>query len=152
MIYIIIFILKILENALGTLRLIIVSNGKKIEGAVLNFLLSVVWVISTSMVVIDNNLYKILVFAFGSLIGSYVGSVLEEKIALGNNMLFIISKKYDQIKNKLTNSKINCYLISKDIVIVMTSRKKRKEVIDLILSIDNQAEIISESAKQLVLK
>lgn len=152
MLYIIIFILKILENALGTLRLIIVSNGKKIEGAVLNFLLSVVWVISTSMVVIDNNIYKILVFAFGSLIGSYVGSVLEEKIALGNNMLFIISKKYDQIKNKLTNSKINCYLISKDIVIVMTSRKKRKEVIDLILNIDNQAEIISETAKQLVLK
>lgn len=152
MVYIIIFILKILENALGTLRLIIVSNGKKVEGAVLNFLLSVVWVISTSMVVIDNNIYKILVFAFGSLIGSYVGSVLEEKIALGNNMLFIISKKYDQIKNKLTNSKINCYLISKDIIIVMTSRKKRKEVIDLILSIDNQAEIISESAKQLVLK
>ena len=34
----------------------------------------------------------------------------------------------------------------------MTSRKKRKEVIDLILSIDNQAEIISETAKQLVLK
>ena len=152
MVYIIIFILKILENALGTLRLIIVSNGKKVEGAVLNFLLSVVWVISTSMVVIDNNIYKILVFAFGSLIGSYVGSVLEEKIALGNNMLFIISKKYDQIKNKLNNSKINCYLISKDIVIVMTSRKKRKEVIDLILSIDNQAEIISESAKQLVFK
>ena len=97
MLYIIIFILKILENALGTLRLIIVSNGKKVEGAVLNFLLSVVWVISTSMVVIDNNIYKILVFAFGSLIGSYVGSVLEEKIALGNNMLFIISKKYEQI-------------------------------------------------------
>ncbi len=152
MVYIIIFILKILENALGTLRLIIVSNGKKVEGAVLNFLLSVVWVISTSMVVIDNNIYKILVFAFGSLIGSYVGSVLEEKIALGNNMLFIISKKYEQIKSKLTNSKINCYLISKDIVIVMTSRKKRKEVIDLILNIDNQSEIISETAKQLVLK
>ena len=152
MLYIIIFILKILENALGTLRLIIVSNGKKVEGAVLNFLLSVVWVISTSMVVIDNNIYKILVFAFGSLIGSYVGSVLEEKIALGNNMLFIISKKYGLIKSKLNNSKINCYLISKDIVIVMTSRKKRKEVIDLILNIDNQSEIISETAKQLVLK
>ena len=152
MLYIIIFILKILENALGTLRLIIVSNGKKVEGAVLNFLLSVVWVISTSMVVIDNNIYKILVFAFGSLIGSYVGSVLEEKIALGNNMLFIISKKYELIKSKLNNSKINCYLISKDIVIVMTSRKKRKEVIDLILNIDNQSEIISETAKQLVLK
>ena len=149
MIYIIIFILKILENALGTLRLIIVSNGKKIEGAILNFLLSVVWVMSTSMVVIDNNIYKILVFAFGSLIGSYLGSVLEEKIALGNNMLFVVSKKINSIQKEL-----NCdtYLINKDILVIMTSRKKRKEVIDLILNIDNQAKIISESAKQLVFK
>ena len=145
MVYIIIFILKILENALGTLRLIIVSNGKKIEGAVLNFLLSVVWVMSTSMVVIDNNIYKILVFAFGSLIGSYLGSVLEEKIALGNNMLLVVSKKINSIQKEL-----NCdtYPINKDILVIMTSRKKRKEVIDLILNIDNQAKIISESAKQ----
>lgn len=149
MLYIIIFILKILENALGTLRLIIVSNGKKIEGAVLNFLLSVVWVMSTSMVVIDNNIYKILVFAFGSLIGSYLGSVLEEKIALGNNMLLVVSKKINSIQKEL-----NCdtYPINKDILVIMTSRKKRKEVIDLILNIDNQAKIISESAKQLVFK
>ena len=149
MIYIIIFILKILENALGTLRLIIVSNGKKIEGAILNFLLSVVWVMSTSMVVIDNNIYKILVFAFGSLIGSYLGSVLEEKIALGNNMLLVVSKKINSIQKEL-----NCdtYPINKDILVIMTSRKKRKDVIDLILNIDNQAKIISESAKQLVFK
>lgn len=149
MIYIIIFILKILENALGTLRLIIVSNGKKIEGAILNFLLSVVWVMSTSMVVIDNNIYKILVFAFGSLIGSYLGSVLEEKIALGNNMLLVVSKKINSIQKEL-----NCdtYPINKNILVIMTSRKKRKEVIDLILNIDNQAKIISESAKQLVFK
>ena len=149
MIYIIIFILKILENALGTLRLIIVSNGKKIEGAILNFLLSVVWVMSTSMVVIDNNIYKILVFAFGSLIGSYLGSVLEEKIALGNNMLLVVSKKINSIQKEL-----NCdtYPINKEILVIMTSRKKRKEVIDLILNIDNQAKIISESAKQLVFK
>ena len=104
---------------------------------------------STSMVVIDNNIYKILVFAFGSLIGSYLGSVLEEKIALGNNMLLVVSKKINSIQKEL-----NCdtYPINKEILVIMTSRKKRKEVIDLILNIDNQAKIISESAKQLVFK
>ena len=152
MLYIIIFILKILENALGTLRLIIVSNGKKIEGAILNFMLSLVWVISTSMVVIDNNIYKILVFAFGSLIGSYIGSVLEEKIALGNNMLFVVSKKNDLIKEKLKDLNYDNYKITDGILIIMTSRKKRKEVIDLILKIDKEAKIISETAKQLVFK
>ena len=96
---------------------------------------------------LNNNIYKILIFAIGSLIGSYIGSILEEKIALGNNMLFIISKEYKKI-SKLENT----YLINKDILIIMVKRKKRKEIIDKILNIDNKAIIISESAKQLVFK
>ena len=147
MVYLFIFICKILENSIGTLRLIIVSNGKKLEGAILNFILSIVWIISTSLVVLNNNIYKILIFAIGSLIGSYMGSILEEKIALGNNMLFVISKEYKNI-SKLENT----YLINKDILMIMVKRKKRKEIIDKILNIDNKAIIISESAKQLVFK
>ncbi len=127
--------------------MIIVSNGKKIEGAILNFILSFIWIISTSLVVLNNNIYKILIFAIGSLIGSYIGSILEEKIALGNNMLFVVSKKYKKI-SKLENT----YLINKDILMIMVKRKKRKEIIDKILTIDNKAIIISESAKQLVFK
>lgn len=127
--------------------MIIVSNGKKLEGAILNFILSFIWIISTSLVVLNNNIYKILIFAIGSLIGSYMGSILEEKIALGNNMLFIVSKEYKKI-SKLENT----YLINKDILMIMVKRKKRKEIIDKILNIDNKAIIISESAKQLVFK
>ena len=147
MIYLFIFICKILENSIATLRLIIVSNGKKIEGAILNFILSFIWIISTSLVVLNNNIYKVLIFAIGSLIGSYVGSILEEKIALGNNMLFVVSKKYKKLKDIE-----NTYLINKDILMIMVKRKKRKEIIDRILTIDDKAIIISESAKQLVFK
>ena len=147
MVYLFIFICKILENSIATLRLIIVSNGKKLEGAILNFILSFIWIISTSLVVLNNNIYKVLIFAIGSLIGSYIGSILEEKIALGNNMLFVISKKYKKI-SRLENT----YLINKDILMIMVKRKNRKNIIDKILSIDNKATIISESAKQLVFK
>ena len=147
MVYLFIFICKILENSIATLRLIIVSNGKKLEGAILNFILSFIWIISTSLVVLNNNIYKVLIFAIGSLIGSYVGSILEEKIALGNNMLFVISKK-----NKKISKLENTYLINKDILMIMVKRKNRRNVIDKILNIDNKAIIISESAKQLVFK
>lgn len=147
MVYLFIFICKILENSIATLRLIIVSNGKKLEGAILNFILSFIWIISTSLVVLNNNIYKVLIFAIGSLIGSYVGSILEEKIALGNNMLFVVSKKYKKINNLE-----NTYLINKDILMIMVKRKERKKIIDKILNIDNKAIIISESAKQLVFK
>ena len=147
MVYLFIFICKILENSISTLRLIIVSNGKKLEGAILNFILSFIWIISTSLVVLNNNIYKEKIFAIGSLIGSYIVSILEEKIALGNNMLFLLNKKYKKIKNIENN-----YLINKDILMIMVKRKNRKNIIDKILSIDNKAIIISESAKQLVFK
>ena len=147
MVYLFIFICKILENSIATLRLIIVSNGKKLEGAILNFILSFIWIISTSLVVLNNNIYKVLIFAIGSLIGSYVGSILEKKIALNNNKEFIEKKKYKKIKNIE-----NTYLINKDILMIMVKRKNRKNIIDKILSIDNKAIIISESAKQLVFK
>ena len=41
--YLLIFISKIIENALATLRLIVVANGKKILGAVLQFCIALVW-------------------------------------------------------------------------------------------------------------
>ncbi len=150
MTYLIIFLLKILENTLGTLRLIIVSNGKKLEGAILNFLLAIVWVISTSMVVINNDVLKIFVFALGSLIGSYVGCIIEEKIALGNNMLLVISKKYEQMKNSIAD--YDSYIVNENILMIMVSRKKRKSIIKIILNIDQNAKIFSESIKQLVFK
>ena len=53
--YILIFILKIIENTLSTLRLIIVSNGKKKIGAILNGFIATVWIFSISITIIDVN-------------------------------------------------------------------------------------------------
>ncbi len=76
---IIIFISKIIENTLSTLRIILIAKGKKRIGALLQGIISFIWIISTSIVVIKNNPYKILFFCLGASIGSYLGSLLEEK-------------------------------------------------------------------------
>lgn len=81
--------------------------------------------------------------ALGSLIGSYVGSIIEEKIALDNNMLLVISKKYEQMKNSITD--YDSYIVNENILMIMVSRKKRKAVINIILNIDHNAKIFSES-------
>lgn len=82
MIYILILINKIVENILGTVRVIVISKGKKILGAILNFIISLVWISSTGIVLVDinHNLYKVLVFCLGAGIGSYMGSIIEKKI------------------------------------------------------------------------
>jgi len=152
-----IFLSKIIENAIATLRLIVVSNGKKMLGAILNLIISIIWIISTSLVVVNNDIFKIIVFALGSFLGSLIGSIMEEKIAIGSNMLFTITsiEKTEEIKNELNNLKYNTYILNSDdknILIIMVLRKNRKQVLDIIRNIDNEAIIISETARQLVFK
>jgi len=158
LIYIFIFLAKIIENAIATLRLIVVSNGKKMLGAILNLVISIVWIISTGLVVVNfKDPFKIIVFALGSFLGSYIGSIIEEKIAIGSNMLYTITSidKTELIKEKLNTLEYNSYVLNsndKNILLVMVLRKNRKQVLDIIREIDNEAIIISETARQLMFK
>ena len=87
LIYILIFIFKIVENTLSTLRIIVIADRKKILGAILQGTVSIVWVISTSLVVINiqKDIFKIISFTLGAFIGSYIGSIIEEKITNKKN-------------------------------------------------------------------
>ena len=83
MIYLYIFISKILENTLATLRIIVVANGKKKLGALLQGMVATLWILVIGIIVtnINKDIFKIICFITGSIVGSYTGSVLEEKIA-----------------------------------------------------------------------
>lgn len=158
--YFAIFISKIIENTLSTLRLIVVAKGKKIFGAILQFIIAFVWVITTGIVVtnIKDDPLKIVFFACGSLIGSYLGSFIEEKIALGNDIITVITdNKYsDEIITALEKKQ---YLVATveakkknqkvSILLIKNSKKKRSEVIDIVKSINNQAIISIESVKDI---
>lgn len=95
--YILIFILKVIENTLATLRLILVANGKKVIGAILMFLITITWAISLAFVVINFNkdYVKIVVFSLGAAIGSLIGSLIEEHLALGT-VLISFNTNYNQ--------------------------------------------------------
>lgn len=156
LIYAGIFIFKIIEDALGTLRIIVVSNGKKILGAILQFIIALIWVIVTGTVItnVHEDPWKILFFALGSLVGSYFGSALEEKIALGNIILMVEvnSNIVEILINRLKKShfKINGIMDSKDnkvLLIVSSPRKKADKVIEIIRSFDEKAIILSEKVK-----
>lgn len=155
--YLLIFISKIIENALATLRLIIVANGKKLLGAILQFCISLVWVLVTGLVVIDitKDPLKIVFFAFGSLVGSYIGSLIEEKLAMGYNLIICITDDNENILYKTFKRK--GYNISKikgekdnkekNILLIAVSRKKKQHVLNIIKEFDTKAIIISEIAK-----
>lgn len=155
--YTFLFISKIIENSLATLRLIVVSNGKKGLGAILQFATSLVWIISTGIVVsnINKDPLKIIVFCFGCLVGSYLGSILEQKIAMGDNLILCITNTND-VENHLRD---RGYAVTKTmgrgkeedkcILFIMISRRKMMKTIDEIKKIDGKAMIISEVAKKI---
>lgn len=154
LIYTLIFVSKIVENALSTLRLIVVANGKKKLGAILNGVIALVWIFATSMVIVDVNkdLFKIVFFCLGSIVGSYLGSVIEEKIALGSNMLMcIVKEKYeDSVKKKLNNYQITTISEKNNeysILLIFLKRKETRKVSNIIKSIDKNSILIGEKAK-----
>ena len=153
-IYLAIFICKIVENAVGTLRLIVVANGKKKLGALLQGIVALVWIFGTGIVIVDINkdIFKIVIFVIGSIAGSYLGSIIEEKIALGSNMLICITKeKFENIiKTKLNNYKITT-ICEKDnnhsVLLIVLKRKEINKISKILKKTDKDIVIISEKAK-----
>lgn len=153
--YSMIFISKVIENALATLRLIVVSNGKKWLGAILQFLIAIVWVFVTGIVVTDikKDPLKIVFFAIGSFAGSYIGSMIEERLALGNNMISAIvnSNHVKQIVEALKKEQygvtvLEGYQDNQKLLMSLVPRKKRKEVTKIILKFEPNAFMSAEKA------
>ena len=146
MIYLYIFISKILENTLATLRIIVVANGKKKLGALLQGMVATLWILVIGIIVtnINKDIFKIICFITGSIVGSYTGSVLEEKIALGNILIIIKSNNINIIKKHYKNEKIATF---SNYIWFIIKRRKIKKVINEITKLDKDCKIITERIK-----
>ncbi len=155
--YILIFLSKVFENMLATLRIILIANGKKKLGALLQGLVALVWICVTGVVVTNilKDPFKIIAFVLGSIAGSYLGSILEEKIALGNKLLtIIVNNNYHEIITKKIRE--NNFAVTttlgkgkdneKAILFTLIPRKSIKSIIKIVKSIDVDALVISENA------
>jgi len=156
LVYLGIFIFKAIEESLRTLHIIVVSNGKKWLGAIVQFFVAIIWLVVTGTVIVDikKDPFKIFFYALGSLFGSYLGSTLEEKIALGTNM-FTVEIKDDKVSILIDELKKRKYAISKiksgndgfTLLMITGARKKAHDIVKIISGIDDNAVILSEKVK-----
>lgn len=89
-----IFLARIVDVSLGTLRIIFVSRGMKAYAALLGFFEVLIWIIVVTEVL--QNLagwYNFVAYAAGFAAGNYVGILLERKIKLGLLIYRIITPK-----------------------------------------------------------
>ncbi|HRT69633.1 MAG TPA: DUF5698 domain-containing protein [Bacilli bacterium] len=142
LLYIIIFIAKIIEVTIGVLRMVLITKGERKLATVIAFFEIVIWllVVSTVLVDITEDPFKVLAYAAGFAFGQMFGSLLEDKIALGNIRVEIIADEDIGIKlaNHLRDNKFGVTTIEasgmthkKMIIFLYAARKQMKSIQNL---------------------
>lgn len=87
-----IFFARVVDVSINTLRIMFVLNGKKIVAPVLGFFEALIWLIAIGQIFQNiNNPLSYIAYAGGYAIGTYVGMVIEERLALGRVLVRIIT-------------------------------------------------------------
>jgi len=89
---IVIFLLRVTDMTLDTLRVLIVIRGLKAIAWILGFFQSAVWVIAVTSVLGNlGNAWNLIGYAAGFASGNVVGMLIEERVAIGHGHLRVIS-------------------------------------------------------------
>ena len=91
---ILIFLARIVDVSLGTLRIIYITKGLKNLVPIVGFFESLLWIMAIAQIMQNlTNIYTYIAFAGGFGAGSYIGMVIEQRMALGVVTVRIITKK-----------------------------------------------------------
>ncbi len=89
-----VFVARVVDVTLGTMRIIFISRGKRYLAPVLGFIEVFIWITIVAQIVRDaNNLVAYLAYASGFAAGNFVGMYIEDRLALGTLVLRIILPK-----------------------------------------------------------
>ena len=150
-----IFLLRLLDQTLGTLRILYVNKGKPLFGAILGFIESAIWIVAISQVIQDlNDPFLIFGYALGFAAGTIMGSYIENTIAIGDIVVRIfVPKDSDSEKvakelriNGLGVTIINGEGMQGEVTIAwcVTPRKRLKEVMKIVSVITPDAYVTTE--------
>jgi uncharacterized protein YebE (UPF0316 family) len=89
-----IFLARICDVTLGTLRIIFTSKGKKYIAPFLGFIEMIIWILAITHIFENlNNWACYIGFAAGFAMGNFVGIIVEERLAIGYELIRIITSK-----------------------------------------------------------
>jgi uncharacterized protein YebE (UPF0316 family) len=97
-----IFLARICDQSIGTLRIIFVSKGKKYIAPILGFFEVLIWIIAISKIMQNlDNYVNYIAYAAGFATGNLMGMIIEEKLALGIQLIRIFTHQNgpDLVKN-----------------------------------------------------
>ena len=158
LLYVVILVLKTIEVSMATLRIVLITKDERLKGATIGFFEVILWVILVSTVLtnITEDPMKVVIYALGFAMGNYVGSMLENKLAIGTtNIEAIVLKEHgEQLSHLLrtvglavTAVEANGMRDKREILMLHVPRKKARETVKLIKSFQHNVVITKSDIK-----
>ncbi|MBO8130279.1 MAG: DUF2179 domain-containing protein [Candidatus Marinimicrobia bacterium] len=89
-----IFMARICDVSIGTMRIIFIARGKRLFPPLLGFIEVSIWLLAISQVMQHlNNIVCFLAYGAGFATGNFVGMMIEEKLAVGMQAISMITNK-----------------------------------------------------------
>lgn len=145
LLYLAIFVAKMVEVSLATLRTVLNSRGEKVKGALIGFFEVMIWLVCVSVVLtnIEQDLIKALVYCLAFSAGNYIGVTLEAKLAIGTAsiMAMVGGEKREELTTLLREAGYGVTVMeghgmqqTVDVIMIYLKRKAVPQAIKLIHS------------------
>lgn len=152
-----IFIARVGDVSINTLRIMFMMNGKKDIAPILGFFEALIWLLAIGQIIqnIDNPV-SYLAYAAGFGTGTYVGMLFDEKLALGRVLVRVISphpllELFDYMKEReyrFTSLGAEGRYGKVNLLFTVLKRENLQTFIAKVKSIDEQAFYTIESVKR----
>lgn len=136
-----IFCLRICDMTLDTLRIIFMTKGLKRLAPIIGFFEVLIWIIAITRIMQNLNSWVCYVaYAGGFATGNYVGMLVDEKLAIGHELIRAITKKdASKLADALRADGYGVTTVNATgmqgevgIVYIVTNRRNQKHVIQII--------------------
>ncbi len=144
----IIFFSRVCDVTLGTMRNLMVGKGYKKLAPLLGFFEVLIWIVVVSQVMKNlNNFACYIGWAGGFAAGTYIGLVVESKIALGLQVVRIITNKNsEELIHAMVNEKHGVTIVDAHgakgpvkMIYMVVKRNTVKSIVQLITTYDSSA-------------
>lgn len=157
----VIFFLRLIDVGLSTVRIVLLGRGRRGLATLLGFVESLIWVLAVARVLdgLDDPL-RLVAFAAGFAAGTYVGSLVEEWLALGQAMVRIIAPvESTPVADKLRQEGLAATVLNGDgrdgevrVTFCVVPRKRVSAVLQLIQETNSEAHVTVDQTTSIDLR
>ncbi|MBJ2355632.1 DUF5698 domain-containing protein [Sphaerochaeta sp. S2] len=150
-----IFLARVVDVSLGTLRHALVIRGKRALTFIIAFVESIIWVFAVSRVINDlSDPLMAIAFAFGFAAGTFMGITLESILKIGDQVVKVFTQKGSAVAQLLREQGFRVTEFQGNgrdgtiyLLFVQVPRKSVKQVMKLTRSIDSTCYLVVEDIK-----